>query len=489
MNIKRKGIYPSALFLLLISYKTFSANATSPSPGKQAKLVEVYLAAMNNDAKLAGYRHAFSAEAEAVPQAKAALLPSLTAGINTESNSLTRETPNLSRRRNSSFFQANLSQPLFRIDRWYQLQVAINTVSQAELDLTYKEQEVIVTAAESYLEVLRQLDSLAAAKAEVDALKQQRDQAQGRLDDGAASITDVLDAQAAFDEASANRQLIEKKVDDAFEGLQKLTNETYNSISGISHQLPISAPVPLNSAIWVDRATTSNFKLLASKKNVESAAGNVKVKKSGYAPTVDIVATYKRGDNDSFGYSNPTDYGTNGYGGRVSETSIGVQVNIPIYSGGMTRSEVRESVERFSQSEDELEDLRREIVLNTRNYYRAVITDLRQVDARRQSIISSLKSVEANKVGMTIGSRNITNVLEAQRLLYRTVRDYNDARYDFILDTLKLKQLSGSLSPEDLTQLGEYSKSDYDPDIDYLPFKLIAQLGNTNANFQDPKYR
>jgi len=188
------------------------------------------------------------------------------------------------------------------------------------------------------------------------------------------------------------------------------------------------------------------------------------------------VASYRKGDNDSFGYSNPTDSGTNSYRGNVAQSSIGIELNIPLYSGGMTRSQVSESTERLYQSQDEREDRLREVVLNTSNAFRGVNADIEQVTARRQSIASGQKSVEANQVGVDVGSRNIADVLTAQKQLYAAVRDYNDARYDFILDNLKLKQAAGTLSPDDLRQLSHYLKRDYDPDRDFLPPGLSQPL-------------
>jgi outer membrane protein len=130
---------------------------------------------------------------------------------------------------------------------------------------------------------------------------------------------------------------------------------------------------------------------------------------------------------------------------------------------------VREATERLAQSEDEREDRRREVVQNTRNFYRAVNSDIEQVTARRQTIRSSLASVKANQAGRNLGSRNTADVLNAERQLYGAVREYNNARYDYIIDTLKLKQAAGTLSPADLNDLAMYLNKDYDADRDFLP--------------------
>lgn len=128
------------------------------------------------------------------------------------------------------------------------------------------------------------------------------------------------------------------------------------------------------------------------------------------------------------------------YGKDVEERTIGLELNIPIYSGGLTSSQVRESYQRLNQSEQSREGQRRQVVQDTRNLHRAVNTDVEQVQARRQAIISNQSSLEATEIGYQVGTRNIVDVLNAQRQLYAAVRDYNNSRYDYILDTLRLKQ-------------------------------------------------
>ncbi|MFA0944724.1 MULTISPECIES: TolC family outer membrane protein [Pseudomonas syringae group] len=464
----KHNFYLCALSLYLFALGAQEALAREPY-SKRADLLAVYQAASLNDARLSAARHTYQAQLEATPQARSGLLPSLTAGATTEVTQLDRDEPALSRERSSTTFRANLSQPLFRIDRWYQLKAAEFTVSQAALELSAKEQELILTAAQAYFETLRQLDARAAAEAEEAALLRQRDQAQGRLEDGASSITDVYDAQAAYDNARANRQLIQRKVDDAYEALYRLTKNSYDSLDGMGHQLPVIPPNPNNPVLWVDAAIKQNLQLQAAEHAVSAAEQTLRQRKAGHAPTVDAVVSYRTGNNDGFGYSNPAESGTGGYRGNVAQSSIGVELSIPLYSGGMVNSQVRESTERLYQSQDEQEDRRREVVLNTRNAFRGINSDIEQIAARRQSIRSGRKSVEANKVGVDIGSRNVVDVLNAERQLYAAVRDYNDARYDYILDNLKLKQAAGSLSPDDLRSLSGYLNHDYDPSRDFLP--------------------
>ncbi|WP_095109326.1 TolC family outer membrane protein [Pseudomonas sp. Irchel 3E20] len=433
-------------------------------------LVSVYQEAVDNNADLAAARADYQARKEIVPQARAGLLPNLSAGADLNNTRTQLDQPSMTSTRSGTVYQATLAQPIFRADRWFQLQAAEAVNEQAALELSATEQNLILRSAESYFAVLRAQDNLASTKAEEAAFKRQLDQSNERFDVGLSDKTDVLQSQASYDTARANRILAQRQVDDAFEALITLTNRQYNSIQGIVHTLPVLAPTPNDAKAWVDTAAKQNLNLLASNYAVDAAEETLKQRKAGHAPTLDAVAQYKKGDNDAFGFTNP-DPGLQGgrYGNDVSQRSIGLQLNIPLYSGGLTSSQVRESYSRLSQTEQRREALRRQVVENTRNLHRAVNTDVEQVQARRQSIISNQSAVEATEIGYQVGTRNIVDVLDAQRQLYTSVRNYNNTRYDYILDNLRLKQAAGTLSPGDLQDLSRYLKADYNPDRDFLP--------------------
>ena len=174
------------------------------------------------------------------------------------------------------------------------------------------------------------------------------------------------------------------------------------------------------------------------------------------------MAKYEKGDNDALGFSNPNAFGLP-YKGDVEQTTVGLQLNIPIYSGGLINSQVRQSYAQLDQTEQQRESLRRQIVENTRDLHRAVNTDVEQVQARKQSIISNQSAVEATEIGYQVGTRNIVDVLDAQRSLYTSVRDYNNTRYDYILDNLRLKQQAGTLNPGDLQDLARWLNPELQP--------------------------
>ncbi|MDF9755925.1 TolC family outer membrane protein [Pseudomonas hunanensis] len=452
----------------------FSSCTLAASGSDRAELMAVYRQAVEHNTEIAAARADFAARQEALPQARANLLPAISVGSTVESTRLTRDEPELTRARSGTTVQANLKQPLFNAAFWFELKAAKTSIAQAALELSAKEQELILKTAEVYFETLRATDEHATSRAEECALKQQRDQAQARLKGGLSSITDVLDAQSAYDNAMANRKLAQRQVDDAFEQLIRLTNKSYASIEGMRHQMPIHAPVPDDTQAWVDAALGQNLTLLANNYAVRAAEENLSQRRAGHAPTVDAVVSYRRGDNDSFGYNNPSDFGLDGYRGNVAQSSIALEMNLPLFNGGRTSSQSREAYQRLMQSEEQREGQRREVVLDARNFFRAVNSDIEQIHARRQTIQSSQESLKASKVGADIGTRNTVDVLNAQRQLFKAVRDYNNARYDFILNNLRLKQAAGMLAAHDLQSLADYLKADYEPQRDFLPPELMS---------------
>lgn len=458
-----------SLALAVAAASSGFAWAEQAPASSKTDLVTVYREAAANNADLAAARADYKARSEVVPQARAGLLPNLSAGANLSDSRTDVDTSlgSQSISRSGTVYQANLSQPLFRADRWFQLQAAEATDEQAALELSATEQNLILQSAETYFAVLRAQDNLASTKAEEAALKRQLDQANERFDVGLSDKTDVLEAQAGFDTARANRIIALQQVEDAFEALISLTNRDFAALEGIEHSLPILAPTPNDAKAWVDTAAAQNLNLQASNYAVNAAEETLRQRKAGHAPTLDAVASYQKGDNDSLGFSNS---GTPPrFSGDVEQRSIGLQLNIPLYSGGLTSSQVREAYQRVNQSEQLRESLRRQVVQNTRNLHRAINTDVETVQARKQSIISSQSALEATEIGYQVGTRNIVDVLDAQRQLYSSVRIYNNARYDYIINNLRLKQAAGTLSPADLEALEQYLKADYDPDRDFLP--------------------
>ncbi|HWR81185.1 MAG TPA: TolC family outer membrane protein [Pseudomonas sp.] len=460
-----------SLAIAIASVVASPSWATEPPLATQTDLIGVYKAAVQNNADLAAAQANLAAQQESVPQALSALLPQLNAGADTNSTRTsvdTRINGRTAKTQSGTAYQANLNQPLFNAAAWFRLKAADATSEQAAVEFSAIQQDLILQTAESYYTILRAQDDLAASKAEETAFKRQLDQATERFDVGLSDKTDVLEAQASFDTANANRLLAERSVEDAFQALTTLTNQTYTSLNGQMHSLPVLPPVPRDAKAWVDTSTQQNLRLKASNYAVTAAQESLKQSKSGHAPTVNAFAKYVTGDNDSIGFINNSSL-PGFYNGDADQSTVGVELNVPLYSGGLTSSQVRQSYDVLQQTEYQQESLRRQVVQNARDFYRAVNSNVEQVAARKQTIVSNKSALEATQIGFEVGTRDIVDVLNAQRQLFTAVRNYNTARYAYIISNLRLKQTAGTLSPADLQELDKYLSASYNPDKDFLP--------------------
>lgn len=425
-------------------------------------LMTIYQQAVLNSADLAAAEADAMARQEALPQARSQLLPNI--GVAAGASRQDLEIDNVGGDEYSNhYYQASLTQPLFRADRWFNYQAAKSVSQQAQLEFSATQQNLILDVSQAYFNVLRASDNLATAKAEEKAFSRQLEQARERFDVGLSARTDVLEAQAGYDSARAARLTAQTNLDVSYQALTRLTNQDYDSLFGISHELPILPPTPASMQQWVETAAEQNLTLQASRYAIDSAEDSLRSSKAGYAPVVDAFVRYS---NDNGGASIPT-------AGQVSVdtelTSFGVELSMPLFTGGLTTSRVRESTYRLTQAEQSGEAQRRRVVESTRNLYRTVTSSVDEVAARRQAIVSAKAALDATQTGYEVGTRNVVDVLEAQRNLFRTVRDYNTVRYNYIINNLSLKQAAGTLSPQDLQDLSQWLNPNYDPDRDFIP--------------------
>jgi len=425
-------------------------------------LMTIYRQAVLNSADLAAAEADALARQEALPQARSQLLPNLGIGAGAAREDL--EIDNVGGDEYSThYYQASLTQPLFRADRWFTYQAAKATTQQAQLEFSATQQNLILEVSQAYFNVLQASDNLATAKAEEKAFERQLEQAQERFDVGLSARTDVLEARAGYDSARAARLTAETNLDVSYQALTRLTNQSYDSLYGISHELPVLPPTPASMQEWVETAAAQNLTLQASRYAIEGAEDSLRSSKAGYAPVVDAFVRYS---NNNGGASIPTA----GQSSADTElTSFGVELSMPLFTGGLTTSQVRESTYRLTQAEQSSEAQRRRVVENTRNLYRTVTSSVEEVSARRQAIVSAKAALDATQTGYEVGTRNVVDVLDAQRNLFRTVRDYNTVRYNYIINNLSLKQAAGTLSPQDLQDLSQWLNPNYDPDRDFIP--------------------
>ncbi|MDA1074566.1 MAG: TolC family outer membrane protein [Proteobacteria bacterium] len=446
-----------------------------------ADLQDVYNSAMKNDVILGAAAAGLEARREAIPQARSALLPNLGAGasssrisrsfpvgiVDTDPGSPTfgQEFGVPDQEFNDHGWQARLSQPLLDFESFYNWRSAKFVVEAAEADFLATEQAVIVRVAQAYLNVLRAQALLEASVAQEAAVQRQLEQVQQRFDVGLVAITDVLEAQAAYDGAVVTRVQAYGDHDIFFETLITLTGEAYAEIDGLSETLPIVNPEPANEEDWVNTALTTNLGIKAVTAQLESSTRNLRARRSGHLPTIDATVNH----------SHFVTGGSAFLGGKTDQTSYGVSINLPIYQGGFTHSRSKEASAIVDQSKQLLEDQIRTVRRDTRNLFRSVATDVVRVGARRKAITSTESALEATETGYEVGTRNIVDVLRAQQTLYSSQFDYADSRYNYVIDLLALKQAVGTLDPEDLAELNNFT----DPTIPVVrQASLLSRSGN-----------
>ena len=280
---------------------------------------------------------------------------------------------------------------------------------QAAIEYSIAEQDLILQSAQAYFAVLRAQDNLAAVKAEEAAFKRQLDQANERFEVGLSDKTDVLEAQAGFDTARANRSIAQRQVEDAFQALYTPDQPRIPGAGRHPPHLPVLAPVPNEAKAWVDTATRQNLNLLAVNYAVTAAEETLRQRRPAMrqhsTPWPRTAGRQRRArlHEPRFDRRNAALYR------RRRAAQHRPAAEHPALQRRLTTSQSREAYYQLSQSEQQRESLRRQVVEATRNLHRAVNTDIEQVQARRQSIISNQSALEATEIGYQVGTRNIVD--------------------------------------------------------------------------------
>lgn len=424
----------------------------------QYDLLDIYNMALDNDAQLAAAQASMKATRETVNQSRAALLPTFGLSANTRYNKTARDYVSGGTQDdnyNSHGWGATLTQPLFNMNSWFNYKQAKSVGDQASIVFANARQQLILRVAESYFNVLRSEDGLMTAKAQERALKQQLDQARERYNVGLIAETDVLDARAAYDNARVARIQAQNQVSVSYEDLRTIVNQDVTDIAQLEKAMPVVAPIPNNPEEWVSTALANNLGLKAAREGLQASESKMKARKSGHAPTVNAFASYNYSSSNS---ATARIRANNGlvYSGDVKQTVVGVQFDLPIFSGGAIASVTRQAGHQLEQAQRNYDQQLRDTNANTRNLLRTATSDVGRVHASCQVIISSESALKATQSGYDVGTRNIIDVLDSQQKLYTSISNYLNTRYDFIIHTLKLKLVVGTLSPEDLEELNQW---------------------------------
>ncbi|MEE9160895.1 MAG: TolC family outer membrane protein [Gammaproteobacteria bacterium] len=412
-------------------------------------LTEVYTLAETNDPIYRQVVFSYLATQESKPQARALLLPSANLSANTFDNDQTIKSAGFGASGDANFnshgYNFDVTQPIFRWDRYLSLKQTDSLIQQAEAEKLSAQQDLIIRVSVAYFTVLAAMDNIEFTKAETKSLSRQLEQANQRFEVGLTAITDVHEAQAGFDRATADDILAENLLDNARENLREITGEYITELASLGISMPLVSPEPNDIDQWSKTAESQNMNIIAAKHNMENSRQEINIQNAGHLPTLDLVA----------------DHGYNVSGGRfgdtkIRSTGIGLELNVPIYQGGLISSKSREARYLYDQSRQRLEQAFRAAQKETRQAYLGVISGISRVSALKQALVSSETALKATETGFEVGTRTAVDVVASERTTLDAKRQHARARYDYLLDSLRLKQAAGTLGPDDLKQISAW---------------------------------
>lgn len=406
-------------------------------------LVSTYQLALDSDPQYQAAVEAHRAALEVIPQSRAALLPNIAITGDVSRNRFDQRNSSDTSYSTNQTYSVGLRQALYQRERFLQLEQADNRVVQADAQLVAAQQDLLLRVATRYFLVLGAQDNVAFVEADKEAIARTLDQAQQRFDVGLAAITDTLEAQARYDIAVSDAINAERLLDDTREALRELSGELPIAPEVLKAEIPLITPEPVDQDAWVAAALEQNPLVLAARAATEVAKQEIQVQNSGHYPSLDMVADYSYRDTE-FGGFTPLER---------NDSAIGLQLSLPLYEGGLVSSQTRQSRYQYNQAREEQEKQRRATERQTRDNYRGIISGISKVSALKNAVISNEKAVEAAETGFEVGTRAVVDVLDAQRELLRARRDHARSRYDYLLDTLRLKQAAGILHETDLVQV------------------------------------
>ncbi|WP_394136052.1 outer membrane channel protein TolC [Aliivibrio fischeri] len=404
-------------------------------------LAQVYNQAKENDPQLLRAAATKDAAFEAVNSSQSSLLPQidLTAGYN-----ILRSDED---RRDNDRLTAgiNLSQELYQQSSWVSLDIAEKSARQADSAYAAEQQGVILRVAQAYFDVLRANDNLEFVRAEKAAVARQLEQTKQRFDVGLSAITDVHDAQAQYDSVLANEVLTENQLVNSYEDLRVITGQGHTQLSVLDTKRFSASPSEQTSDSLIEEAQQKNLSLLAARISADVAKDNISLASSGHMPSLTFDAGYN--------YTDQSNSGIAANDGSYGDINAGINLYIPLYSGGNTSSLTSQAEFQYVAASQELEATYRDVTKNVRAFNNNINASIGALKAYEQTVISAKSALEATEAGFDVGTRTIVDVLDSTRRLYDANRNLANARYDYIISVLQLKQAVGTLSEQDIMDI------------------------------------
>lgn len=429
--------------------------ACAPLAAEAENLTQVYQDARAYDATYAAARYALQAGMEKLPQGRALLLPSVNLTASTTESRLESDSknpalaPSLTFTRDVSVQQAQLTltQPLFRAQNFIQYDQSELQVKQAESQFGQASQDLIVRVAVAYFDMLGAQDSLRLVRGQKAAIAEQLAQAKRNFEVGTATITDTHEAQARYDLATSQEIAAQSDLEIKKRTLQQIVGKFPERLEPLKPNIDLNPPTPNSMEDWASAASTQSYPVRAQEAAVEVAVREIDRVRAGHLPTLNIVG------NAGVSSTSLNTLAQLNTGADTTNYNIGLQLAIPLYAGGNVSSLVRQAVATREKAQQDLESTRRTAALNARQSFLGVTNGMAQVKALEAALISSRSALDSNKLGYEVGVRINIDVLNAQQQVFSTLRDLSRARYDTILNGLRLKSASGTLTDGDVEEI------------------------------------
>ncbi len=428
-----------------------AALTLGAAPAAAEDLLQIYREAQASDPTIASAKASWQATQEAVPQARAGLLPSASAtGSATENqyDATIKTDPKTDVSRRYAQYSAIVSaaQPLFRYQNLVVYDQAKQQVSQADNTLAAAQQDLILRVAQAYFDVLLAQFNIELNESQLAAVSEQLAQAKRNFEVGVATITDTNEAQAKYDSIVAQEIATRNDYDNKVTALRAIIGRPPRELKKLGPGFEPTLPEPNQVDWWVDRALKDNQNVQAFEKSYEIAKLEVDKQRAGHYPTVDLVGSYNvanyGGGSINLGVSNYSSIGT-----------IGVQVAVPIYQGGFVDSRVRQAIALQDKARQDLETARRVALFLAQTGFTGVTSAVASIKANEQAVASAEVALQSNKLGQEVGIRTNLDVLNVQQNVFSARRDLAQAYFNYLIGVLKLKAAVGTLSDQDVEDI------------------------------------
>ena len=438
----------------VITAVLFSVVGTSSAPAWSLDLMQAYQAALEQDPKIRAARAARDAAAERLPQARSQLLPNVSANLGrydnnvdvTQQNALGRDVTSSDR-----YFSYNqtlqLRQPLFRKPLMDGLRQANSVVADAQATLDSELQDVGSRVAAAYLEALLAQDALELARKKKEVTTIQLDAARKSLAAGSGTRTDIDEAQARLDMDEANVLSARQQVDLTTRQLEVLTHQPATDLARVDTQrVELMPPQPAYLQYWVQQAEDNSPEIRALKARVETAQAEIDKAEGAHYPTVDAIAQITRSGSENINF--PRSKNTN--------RMVGIQISVPLFSGGYVTSTVRQAIAEHVRTKENLEAVRRDLAVRVHREYRGVTEGVLKVRALEQAVKSGNQLVTSSRRSFEVGSRTMVDVLNAEQQLQIAQRDLAEARYVYLASRVRLNALVGNPIDDTVRQVNAW---------------------------------